>query len=172
MRVGQAALVGDQTRDADEVVRRLPAFVVPGRGAGASLRDCEPGFGHRVCAGIWPKRAAALEVRGRRSGRVISFPVLIADYKDKRYLVAMLGESANWLHNVQAACGRAVLRQWPPRGLRLKDVPVEARPTILRRYLECAPRARPHIPVVRHAPVEEFAQIAPQIPVFRITTDQ
>jgi hypothetical protein len=29
--------------------------------------------------GIWPKRAAALEVRGRRTGRDISFPVVIAE---------------------------------------------------------------------------------------------
>ena len=28
-------------------------------------------------AGIWPARVGALDVRGRRSGRVISFPVVI-----------------------------------------------------------------------------------------------
>jgi hypothetical protein len=48
----------------------------------------------------------------------------------------------------------------------------EARPAILRRYLACAPGARPHIPVDRHTPVEEFEQVALQIPVFRITTEQ
>jgi hypothetical protein len=29
-------------------------------------------------------------------------------------------------------------------------------------------RARPHIPVDRHAPLKEFAQIPPQFPVFRV----
>ena len=32
--------------------------------------------------------------------------------------------------------------------------------------------ARPHIPVDRHAPVEDFERIAAQFPVFRVTTDQ
>src|SRR5215207_11370967 len=53
--------------------------------------------GIAFAAGIWPKRVAALEVRGRRSGRVISFPVVIADYENERYLVSMLGEEANWV---------------------------------------------------------------------------
>ncbi len=47
-------------------------------------------------AGMLPKRAAALEIRGRRSGRLISFPVAIADYEGGRYLVAMLGKDVNW----------------------------------------------------------------------------
>ena len=51
-------------------------------------------------AGIWPKRVASLEVRGRRSGRTISFPVVIADHGGERYLVAMLGNNTNWVRNV------------------------------------------------------------------------
>ena len=61
-------------------------------------------------AGVWPSRLATLEVPGRRSGRVISFPVVIADYEGERYLVAMLGEDTNWVRNVRAAGGRVVLR--------------------------------------------------------------
>jgi hypothetical protein len=37
-------------------------------------------------AGISRSRFATLEVRGRKSGRVIAFPVVIADYKGERYL--------------------------------------------------------------------------------------
>ncbi len=123
-------------------------------------------------AGIWPKRLATLEVPGRRSARIISFPVVIADYEDERYLVAMLGESTNWVRNVRAAGGRAMLRHGRREAVRLVEVPAEGRPAILRRYLTCAPGARPHIPIDRHAPVEDFEQIAPQIPVFRITIEQ
>ncbi len=119
-------------------------------------------------AGIWPKRAAALEVRGRRSGRSISVPVVIADHDGDRYLVAMLGEETNWVRNVRAADGRAILRHGRLETVRLEEVPVDARPAILRRYLALAPGARPHIPVDRHAPLEEFERIAPQVPVFRI----
>lgn len=119
--------------------------------------------------GIWAKRTAALEVRGRRSGRIISFPVAIADHEGERYLVAMLGEDANWVRNVRAAGGRAVLRHGRREAIRLEEVPAGNRAAILRRYLAVAPGARPHIPVDRHAPLEEFEQIAPQVPVFRIT---
>jgi deazaflavin-dependent oxidoreductase (nitroreductase family) len=122
-------------------------------------------------AGVWPKGAAALEVRGRRSGRVISFPVVIADHDDERYLVSMLGEQANWVRNVRAAGGHAVLRHGRREAVRLAEVPAEARSPILRRYLERAPGARPHIPIDRHAPPEAFDRIAPGIPVFRITTE-
>ena len=58
--------------------------------------------------GIWPTRLGTLEVRGRRSGRTISFPVVIADHEGERYLVAMLGDQAAWVRNVRADGGRAV----------------------------------------------------------------
>lgn len=96
-------------------------------------------------------------------------PVVIADYEGERYLVSMLGENANWVRNVRAAGGVAVLRHGGRKAVRLEEVPVDARPAILRRYLAVAPGARPHIPVDRHAPLEEFERIALQVPVFRIT---
>ena len=120
-------------------------------------------------AGIWPQRGGTLEVRGRRSGRVISFPVAIADYEDERYLVSMLGADANWVRNVRAAGGRAVLRHRRREDVQLEEVPVDARAPILRRYLAVAPGARPHVSIDRHAPLEEFERIASQMPVFRIT---
>lgn len=123
-------------------------------------------------AGVWPTRVATLEVRGRRSGRTISFPVVIADLGGERYLVAMLGERSNWPRNVRAAGGRAVIRHGRRETVVLVEVPVEERPPILRRYLAVAPGGRPHIPVDRAAPVEAFAEIAPDVPVFRITTER
>jgi hypothetical protein len=38
-----------------------------------------------------PSNWVTLEVPGRRSGRTISFPLVVADYEGDRYLVAMLG---------------------------------------------------------------------------------
>jgi hypothetical protein len=52
----------------------------------------------------------------------------------------------------------------------LEEVPVASRPPILRRYLQLAPGARPHIPVDRNAPLEDFAAVAARVPAFRITT--
>jgi deazaflavin-dependent oxidoreductase (nitroreductase family) len=121
---------------------------------------------------ILPDRLATLEVRGRRTGRVISFPVAVADYQGGRYLVSMLGENANWVRNVRAAAGRAVLRHGRSEPVRLDEVEPAARGPVLRRYLAVAPGARPHIPIDRRAPLAEFDRIAPQVPVFRISTDR
>lgn len=119
-----------------------------------------------------PGNWETLEVPGRRTGRVIAFPVVVADHDGGRYLVAMLGEKANWVRNVRAAEGRAVLRHRHRDAVRLEEVAPELRAPILRRYLDLAPGARPHIPVRRGAPLEEFARVAPRIPVFRIVADR
>ena len=116
-----------------------------------------------------PRRAVTLEVRGRRSGRVISVPVAVADYQGQQYLVSMLGNGSNWVRNVRAAGGHAVLRRRRRQPVLLEEVEVGARPPILRRYLAVAPGARPHLPVTQHAPLEAFAAIAERYPVFRIT---
>jgi hypothetical protein len=106
---------------------------------------------------------------GRRTGRLISFPVVITEYQGARYLVAMLGQDTNWVRNVRAAGGQAMLRHGRREAVRLEEVDASARAPILRRFLAIAPGARPHIPVDRRAPLAEFERIAAQYPVFRIT---
>ena len=119
-------------------------------------------------AGLPPKRLVTLEVRGRRSGRTRSFPVVVADYRGERYLVAMLGNEANWIRNARAAGGKVILHHGRREAVRLEEVEPGARAPIIKRYLEVAPGARPHIPVDRRAPLAEFEEIAEQIPVFRV----
>jgi hypothetical protein len=80
----------------------------------------------------------------------------------------MLGGDANWVLNVRAAGGRVVMRRGGREEVRLEEVEPSDRAPILRRYLAAAPGARPHIPMDRHAPLEEFERIADQFPVFRI----
>ncbi len=123
-------------------------------------------------AGLAPRRLVTLEVRGRRSGRLISCPVVVADYGGERYLVSMLGRGANWVRNVEAARGAAVIRHGRREAVKLELVEPDARAPILRRYLELAPGARAHIPVDRQAPLTEFERIAADYPVFRITQPQ
>lgn len=118
---------------------------------------------------VRPGRAATVEVTGRRSGRVISFPVVVADYEGARFLVAMLGDRTNWVRNVRAAEGLAVLRHGRRQPVRLVEVEPGARAPILRRYLAVAPGARAHIPVPYDAALAEFERIAPAYPVFRVT---
>jgi F420H(2)-dependent quinone reductase len=121
-----------------------------------------------AAAGIGPSRIAAVEVRGRRTGRRLSFPVVVADYEGERYLVAMLGREANWVRNVRAAGGRAVLRHGRRESVVLEEVDASVRGPILRRYLEVAPGGRAHFPIDQRAPLEQFEQIAERYPVFRI----
>jgi len=121
-----------------------------------------------AAAGIAPKRLARLEVRGRRTGRRLAFPVAVADYEGQRYLVAMLGKEANWVRNVRAAGGKAALRHGRLEEVVLEEVDPSVRAPILRRYLEVAPGARAHFPIDQSAPLEQFEQIAEQYPVFRI----
>jgi deazaflavin-dependent oxidoreductase (nitroreductase family) len=122
-------------------------------------------------AGLAPSRLVRLEVTGRRTGRTVSFPVVVADYRDDRYLVSMLGEDTNWVRNVRAAGGRAVLRHGRREEVRLEEVDPAQRAAILRRYLECAPGARSHIPIDRRAPIQDFEAVAGRYPVFRITAE-
>jgi F420H(2)-dependent quinone reductase len=124
-----------------------------------------------AAAGLPPHRMSAFEVRGRRSGRRRSFPVVVADYEGQRYLVAMLGEGVNWVSNVRAAAGRAVLRHGRREAVRLQEVDAGARAPILRRYLQLAPGARSHIPVDPDAPLEEFERVASRYPVFLVQAD-
>jgi deazaflavin-dependent oxidoreductase (nitroreductase family) len=111
---------------------------------------------------------AKLEVRGRRTGRPISFPVMVADFEGEHYVVAMLGEHTSWVANVRAAGGHAVLSQGRPEGVRLDEVPEHERPPILKRYLQIASGARPHIPVDPQGPLSAYEEIAGRYPVFRI----
>jgi len=118
--------------------------------------------------GLMPRRWVTLEVPGRKSGRTTRFPLGMADWQGQWFLVSMLGERCNWVQNVRAADGRAVLRRGRRRPCRLVEVPVPERPPIIKRYLEKVPGGRPHIPVDRDAPVADFAAVADRYPVFRV----
>ncbi|WP_281032410.1 nitroreductase/quinone reductase family protein [Nocardia higoensis] len=119
-------------------------------------------------AGVAPRRVATLGIRGRSSGRMIWFPMVLAQHDGSRYVVSMLGKNANWVRNLDAAGGEAVLRGGKREDVRLVLVAVDERAPILRRYLGVAPGARPHIPVDRKAPIADFERIAADYPVFRI----
>ncbi|MBL8057421.1 MAG: nitroreductase family deazaflavin-dependent oxidoreductase [Anaerolineales bacterium] len=118
--------------------------------------------------GIAPNYLVTLEVVGRRSGRPISFPLVLTVTAGERYLVSMLGTEAAWVRNVAAAGGQAVMRHGRVERVVLEEVPAEQRGPILKAYLQRAPGARPHIAVDKDAPLEAFAAAAPQIPVFRV----
>lgn len=109
-----------------------------------------------------------LEVIGRKSGKIISMPVVVAMVDGERYLVSMLGKDAQWVKNVQAADGKAFIRHGNRAEVRLVEIPLAERPPILKAYVQAAPGARPHIPVDKDQPVADFEPIAADFPAFRI----
>lgn len=140
----------------------------PGGRANAAGRRFARVWAAVLGAGLAPRRWVALEVAGRRTGRMTRFPLGMADWQGAWYLVPMLGENCNWVRNVRAANGNVTIRHGRARPCRLVEVPMAERAPILRRYLEKVPGARPHIPVDRHAPLAAFAAIAARYPVFRV----
>jgi len=123
-------------------------------------------------SGIASNYLVTLEVTGRKSGRTISLPVVVAIVDGQRYLVSMLGDDAQWVQNVRAAGGRALLRSGGREEVLLEEVPAGQRAPILKAYLKRAPGARPHVPVNKDAPLEEFQRVAAAFPVFRVASDK
>ena len=119
--------------------------------------------------GVGPEYLVTLEVPGRRSGRTVSLPIVVADVRGERYLVSMLGEGVNWVRNVRAAGGDATLRHGRREEVRLEEVAPERRAPVLKAYLGRAPNARRvHILVDKDAPLTDFERVVGRFPVFRI----
>ena len=142
-------------------------------------RGPRPNWIARILNGAWAAVASSgvasdylvtLEVTGRKSGRIVSLPLVMAVVNGQRYLVSMLGDNGQWVRNVRAAGGRAVLRSGGREEVQLEEVPTDKRAPILRAYLQRAPGARPHVPVNKDATLAEFEKIAAAFPVFRVAS--
>lgn len=118
--------------------------------------------------GLPPRFMAVLEVPGRKSGHRRSNPVVIATVDGSRYLVSMLGPGSEWVKNVEAAQGDAVIRQRRRRPVHLVAMPREQRAPVLREYVRIATSGRQHFPVAVGAPLADFEAIAERYPVYRI----
>jgi deazaflavin-dependent oxidoreductase (nitroreductase family) len=123
-------------------------------------------------SGVASNYLVTLEVTGRKSGRTIALPVVVAIVDGQRYLVSMLGDNVQWVQNVRAAGGRAVLRSGGREEVQLEEVPADQRAPILRAYLQRAPGARPHVPVNKDAALAEFQRVAAAFPVFRLASNK
>ena len=154
------------------LLTKAERWMYPGGRPNGLARLLNRGWAIVHAAGLLPQHFVTLEVPGRRTGRMLSFPLVMADYQGERYLVSMLGENSNWLLNVRAAGGRAVLRHGRREAVCMEEVDPGARAPIVRRFLSLAPGPRAFIPVDRDGPLEEFQKVAPQVPVFRVRGDR
>ena len=133
-------------------------------------RALDRGTAALYALGVAPNHLVTLEVRGRRSGRSVALPLVMAVVGNERYLVSMLGEGANWVRNVRAAGGDAALRHGRREEVRLEEVVADRRAGVLKAYLRRAPGARAHVPVDKDAPLAEYERVAGRFPVFRVVS--
>jgi F420H(2)-dependent quinone reductase len=132
------------------------------------------GFGVFLASlGLVPDTVVVVEVRGRRSGKRRRTVVVRTSYRGEHYLVALAGES-EWVRNVRAAHGQAVIRHGQAQEVDLVEVPVDERPPIIWAYLHRAgwsspaQEARHYFGVRREPTLEEIQEIVDRYPVFRI----
>jgi len=119
-------------------------------------------------AGLPPRFLVALEVRDRVSGRMRADAVVVSTVNGQQYIVSMFGTISDWVRNLEAANGDAVLCHGGSRRVRLVLVPAEERAPILQEFVRIASSGRKHFPLPVGAPPADFAAIAAEYPVYRI----
>lgn len=118
--------------------------------------------------GLMPPILVTLQVKSRRDGRVTSTILVGAHHHGERYLVSMLGNGSEWVHNVRAAGGRAQIKRGRSHRVILTEIPPAERAPILKAWCQVATSGRKHLPVPYDAPISAFEAIAADYPVFRI----
>ena len=124
---------------------------------------------------IWPGEprigSTTLRVRGRRSGKMRTVAVTWVEVTGQRYLIAMLGEQSDWVHNARATSGAVTFRRGRRKKARLEELPVGERAAVMQVWYRRTGRLstpRKYVGLEPDAPLESFAEIAPRWPVFRI----
>ena len=133
-------------------------------------------FGHWVSQffcwwarlGLPPQSWVALEVRDRVSGRMRADAVVVPTVEGIRYVVSMFGTISDWVQNLDAAGGDAILSHGGSVRVHLSLVPSGQRAPILREYVRVASSGRKHFPLAPGAPLAGFEAIAELYPVYRI----
>lgn len=118
--------------------------------------------------GLTPEVLVTLQVKSWRDGRLGSTVLASARYEGHLYLVSMLGDGSEWVHNVRAASGKAFIRRGRARPVLLTELKSEERAPILKAWSQVATSGRKHLPVPHDAPLVDFEAIAADYPVFRI----
>ena len=109
-----------------------------------------------------------LRAEDRRDGHLGSVVLIAASHQGKRYLVSMLGDASEWVRDVRAAGGRAVIKRGRSCPVVLAEIPPRERAPILKAWCQVATSGRRHLPISYEAPISAFEAIAGDYPVFRI----
>jgi deazaflavin-dependent oxidoreductase (nitroreductase family) len=81
------------------------------------------------------RRTVTLQVPGRRTGNPVRVSLSLTQHNGNLYLVSLGGES-NWVKNVRAAQGKAIIRSRKQHHVQLQEVPHEEKAPILLAYIQ------------------------------------
>ncbi|MEQ1830534.1 MAG: hypothetical protein ABL921_31550 [Pirellula sp.] len=118
--------------------------------------------------GLMPRILLTLQVPDRNTGHLHETILVVANYQGQRYLVSMLGNGSEWVLNVRASGGKAMIKCGQTQPVMLTEIPAKERAPILKCWCQVATSGRKHLPVSHQAPVADFEAIADDYPVFRI----
>ena len=149
---------------ASDIESKMPAFRKPNPVEAFFNRT----FGFLVGLGIAPDYMRLLQVRGRKSGRIYSSPVNLLEFGGKPFLVAPRGRT-QWVRNAEAPGEISLKKGRIQNKYRLRAVPNDNKPEILKLYLEKYKSAvQRYFPVPAESAVESFRGIADNYPVFEL----
>ncbi len=124
-------------------------------------------FGTMVRIGMIPG-AHLMSVPGRKSGKMQTIPLFVLRHEGQRWLVAGYAGS-DWVKNVRAAGWCELFHDRMKERVQVVEVEdLEIRTIVLREFVRKAPGASRGYTISPDAPLEEYAAIAPEHPVFRV----
>lgn len=115
-----------------------------------------------------PPEICLLTVRGRRSGKELTNPVLAISQDGHRWLVAPYGE-VQWVLNVRSNPRARLSRSRSSEDVVLSELEPQDAISTLRAYVAKAPIVRPYFDVTLSSSDAEYIAEAPRHPVFAIT---
>jgi len=122
-------------------------------------------------------RTVTLEVHGRKTGRPIRVSLSRTVYEGNCYFVSLAGE-VDWVKNVRASVGKAVMISRKRIPIHLKEIPTEERAPILLEYVHKrafthsgAQSSRLFFGLGPNPNLEEMEKIAGRYLVFKIEAE-
>jgi hypothetical protein len=120
-------------------------------------------------AGISIAGTQALRVRGRKTGKRRGVVINLLTVNGRDYLVSPRGNT-HWARNARAAGVVETGPRWRSRDVRIAEVPDDAKPALLKRYLDrWYWEVKGHVGgLTPKSTDDEYRATAPSIPVFEL----
>jgi deazaflavin-dependent oxidoreductase (nitroreductase family) len=108
-----------------------------------------------------------LTVRGRKTGRLYTAPVILIEEDGKRWLVSPYGD-VQWVRNARAAGEVTLSRAGHSETMKIAELDGVERASIIKKYTTLSAFTRPYFKVPPNAPVESFIEEGAFHPVFAL----